>query len=210
MTKRILTLICGTCFISIGIAFMAKADIGMSPLSTCPYVFSLLISKLTLGEWVLAWNVLFAILQIFVMGKEYKLYLLTQIPLAFLLGYFTDFAKWLIDGWKVEHYVVRLLFILIGTMFTALGVYMTVQAKLIMNGPEAFIGAIANRTGWKFGTLKSVFDGLNVVLAILLSVFVFHSIVGVREGTVFAAVFTGIFVNLYGKIVDGIAKGKNA
>jgi uncharacterized membrane protein YczE len=97
MTKRIIKLLIGTCFISFGIAIMSKASIGMSPISCFPYVMSLVYTKLTLGEWVLIWNALFALLQIPVMGKQYKLYLLTQIPLAFLLGYCTDFAKFLIE-----------------------------------------------------------------------------------------------------------------
>jgi hypothetical protein len=204
MVKRIIALLVGTCFISLGIAIMSKAEIGMSPISCFPYVMSLVCSKFTLGEWVLIWNVLFALLQIPVMGKEYKLYLLTQVPLAFLLGYFTDFAKYLISGVTVESYAVSIVLIVLGTMCTALGVYLTVNAKLIMNGPEAFLRAVSDRTHIKFGTLKSIFDISNMVLAIISSLLIFHKLYGVREGTVFAAVFTGVFVNVYTKIVDKI------
>jgi hypothetical protein len=204
MVKRVFSLLIGTCFISLGIAVMSKASIGMSPISCFPYVMSLIYSKLTLGEWVLAWNALFAILQIPIMGKEYKLYLLTQIPLAFLLGYCTDFAKFLIQGIPVNSYFISALFVVLGTMFTALGVYLTVNAKLIMNGPEAFVRAVSDKTHIKFGTLKSIFDISNMLLAIIVSAVIFHKLYGVREGTVFAAVFTGIFVNIYTRIIDGI------
>jgi uncharacterized membrane protein YczE len=204
MKKRIAALLVGTCFISFGIALMSKASIGMSPISCFPYVMSLVYPKFTLGEWVLIWNALFAILQIPVMGKNYKLYLLTQIPLAFLLGYCTDFAKYLIKGISVPNYMVSVLFVILGTMFTAFGVYLTVNAKLIMNGPEAFIRAVSDRTHMKFGTLKSIFDICNMLLAAISSAVIFHKLYGVREGTVFAAVFTGVFVNIYTKIVDWI------
>jgi uncharacterized membrane protein YczE len=204
MKKRIAALLVGTCFISFGIALMSKASIGMSPISCFPYVMSLVYPKFTLGEWVLIWNALFAILQIPVMGKNYKLYLLTQIPLAFLLGYCTDFAKYLIKGISVPNYMVSVLFVILGTMFTAFGVYLTVNAKLIMNGPEAFIRAVSDRTHIKFGTLKSIFDICNMLLAAISSAVIFHKLYGVREGTVFAAVFTGVFVNIYTKIVDWI------
>jgi uncharacterized membrane protein YczE len=202
ITRRVAALLIGTCFISFGIATMSKAAIGMSPISCFPYVMSLVYDRLTLGEWVLLWNVLFALLQIPIMGKNYKLYLLTQIPLAFLLGYCTDFAKYLMRGISVEHYITSILFIVLGTMSTALGVFLTVNAKLIMNGPEAFVRAVSERTHIRFGTLKSVFDISNMLLAAISSVLIFHTLYGVREGTVFAAIFTGVFVNIYTKIVQ--------
>jgi uncharacterized membrane protein YczE len=209
MKKRIAALLVGTCFISVGIALMSKASIGMSPISCFPYVMSLIYPKFTLGEWVLIWNVVFAILQIPVMGKNYKLYLLTQIPLAFLLGYCTDFAKYLIKGIPVPNYMVSVLFIVLGTMFTALGVYLTVNAKLIMNGPEAFVRALSDRIHIKFGTVKTIFDISNMLLAAVSSALIFHKLYGVREGTVFAAIFTGVFVNIYTKVIDRIKNFEN-
>jgi uncharacterized membrane protein YczE len=209
MFKRVLALLTGTCFISIGIAVLSKASIGMSPISCFPYVMSLVFPKLTLGNWVLIWNALFAVLQIPVMGKRYQWYLLTQIPLAFFLGYCTDFAKFLIRDVPVANYGVSVLFVLVGTMSTALGVYLTVGAKLIMNGPEAFIRSVSERTNLRFGTLKSVFDVSNMVLAAVSSALIFHQLYGVREGTVFAAIFTGVFVNLYTKLFDRLRAQKN-
>lgn len=207
MTKRIASLLIGTCFISFGIAIMSKASIGMSPISCFPYVMSLVYPKLTLGEWVLMWNALFSLLQIPVMGRNYKLYYLTQIPLAFLLGYCTDFAKYLIRDIPVPDYMVSVLLVVLGTMVTALGVYLTVGARLIMNGPEAFIRSVSDRTHIKFGTLKSVFDCSNMLLAAVSSVIIFHKLYGVREGTVFAAIFTGVFVNLYTRIAEKFLPG---
>jgi hypothetical protein len=209
MIKRITALLIGTCFISFGIAIMSKASIGMSPISCFPYVMSLVFPKLTLGEWVLIWNALFAVLQIFVMGKDYKFYLLSQIPLAFLLGYCTDFAKFLIKEISVVNYAESILLIILGTMFTAVGVYLTVNAKLIMNGPEAFVRAVSDKTQIKFGTLKSIFDISNMLLAVVSSLLIFGKLNGVREGTVFAAVFTGVFVNIYTKIISKIRKSTN-
>jgi hypothetical protein len=161
---------------------------------------SLVYSKFTLGEWVLIWNALFALLQIPIMGRQYKLYLLTQIPLAFFLGYCTDFAKYLMKDISAANYMISILFVVLGTMSTAFGVYLTVNARLIMNGPEAFIRSLSDRIHIKFGTLKSIFDISNMLLAAISSEVIFHKLYGVREGTVFAAIFTGIFVNVYTKI----------
>ena len=201
MRKRIAFLWIGTCTISAGIACMAKGAIGMSPLSTCPFVLSCLFARISLGEWVLLWNMLFALLQIPLEGRNYRAYMLLQIPLAFLLGYVTDFAKYLLEPVPAQWYAVKALLVLLGTMLTALGVYLTVEAGLIMNGPEAFLQSIAGRTGCAFGTLKIIFAVANVLLAILLSISIMGEWIGIREGTVFLALGTGFFVNLYGKLL---------
>ena len=200
MRKRIVILIAGTCFISIGIAFMAKGAIGMSPLSSCPYVFSRVRPQLALGTLVLLWNIRFSVLQIFVDGRNYKIYRLTQIPLAVLMGYCTDFVKWIINPIPGDWYWMKVIWVFVGVVATALGVYMTVSAKLIMNGPEAFLHSISEKTGLKFGNLKTGYDVSCVVLAVILSLVLIGRVEGVREGTLFSAIFTGIFVNIFSKI----------
>jgi hypothetical protein len=102
--------------------------------------------------------------------------------------------------------MISVILIVLGTMFTALGVYLTVNARLIMNGPEAFVRAVSDRAHIKFGTLKSIFDISNMLLAAISSALIFHKLYGVREGTVFAAVFTGVFVNVYTRIFDKIKR----
>lgn len=202
--SKLIKLILGTCCISFGIAFLAKAQIGMSPISSTPYVLSEIFPVLSLGTLVLLWNVLFAILQIPLEGRNYKPYLLTQIPLAFLLGYVTDGAKWLMRGMNVSFYPFQLLICALGVVLTALGVYLTVEANLIMNGPEAFLHSLANKLGRPFGSLKVIFDVSNVVLALVVALCVFHKPIGVREGTVISAFLTGVFVNVFHKLLDPI------
>lgn len=200
-TKKLFGLLIGTCFISFGIAISSKAAIGMSPISSFPYVMSLLLPVCSLGTWVFLWNVLFALLQIPVMGRQYKLYLLLQIPLAILLGYVTDFTKYLISPLSVSVYPARLLFQIFGVACSGFGVFLTVRSNLLMNGPEAFLHSIADRFGLSFGFLKSVFDISNMLLAVVVSFLAFHRIEGVREGTVIAALFTGAFVNLFHRLL---------
>lgn len=203
--KRLFELIFGTCCISFGIAFLSQADIGMSPISSTPFVLSKIFPVFTLGNLVLFWNMLFAVLQIPLEGKKYKPYLLTQIPLAFLLGYVTDAAKWLIRDVEIYWYPFVLLFCIVGVILTALGVYLTVSADLIMNGPEAFLHSLSSKLGKTFGSLKVYFDVANVVLAFVLSMCVFHKPIGLREGTIISAILTGVFVSVFHKLLDPVS-----
>lgn len=203
MFGRAVLLVAGTCIIATGIAIFAKASIGMSPLSSFPFVLSNL-GDITLGTWVLIWNAVFAILQIPVLGRNYKPYLLLQIPLAFVLGSATDAVSYLISGINANTYFMQIMFAVVATIVTAIGVYMTVQANIIMNGPEAFLNSVSEKFNWKFGTLRVIFDISNVVLAAVVGFACLHQIIGIREGTIMSAVFTGIIINIIAKIHNGI------
>lgn len=69
-----------------------------------------------------------------------------------------------------------------------------------MNSREAFVKAISDTTNKNFGNIKIAFDISCVVLAIALSLLFFElTIVGTREGTIIAAILTGIIVKFFTK-----------
>lgn len=69
-----------------------------------------------------------------------------------------------------------------------------------MNSGEAFVKAISDTTNKNFGNIKIAFDISCVVLAIALSLLFFElTIVGTREGTIIAAILTGIIVKFFTK-----------
>lgn len=77
LTDKIIKLVLGTLIISLGIAMQIKADIGVSPISSLPYVISLSTQNITVGNWLLIWNSAFTFLQWLVLGKAFKkIYLL--------------------------------------------------------------------------------------------------------------------------------------
>ena len=58
-----------------------------------------------------------------------------------------------------------------------------------------FVKAVSDTTGKNFGNIKIAFDISCVIIAIVLSLLFFDlKIVGTREGTIIAAVFTGMVV----------------
>lgn len=200
LTDKIIKLVLGTLIISLGIAMQIKADIGVSPISSLPYVISLSTPNVTVGNWLLIWNSAFTFLQWLVLGKAFKKIYLLQIPLAFLIGYGTDFSKILLTELPVETYGARLLCSLTGVAVTSFGGFLTVSANLLMNGPEAFVNAIAVTKKMEFSYLKVAFDIALILIAAIVSFGLYHSLAGIREGTVLSAVLTGLFVRLNKKI----------
>jgi len=73
-----------------------------------------------------------------------------------------------------------------------------------MNCGEAVVKALCTKTSIRFGTMKVLFDCTCVGLSVLASLVLLGTVVGVREGTVLCAVFTGIVVNGFTGIYDAL------
>lgn len=107
---------------------------------------------------------------------------------------------WLAGLIPTELYPVRLLLVFAGTAILGFGIALAVIADVIMNAGEAFVKAISDKTHFTFGNVKIAFDISCVVLAFLLSLLFFGGkIVGMREGTVIAALLTGQTVKFFQK-----------
>lgn len=132
--------------------------------------------------------------------KKFKPIQLLQLPLSFLFGWFTDFGMRCVSFIPVNSYPVRLILVICGIVVLSFGVALSVIANVIMNSGEAFVKAIADISGKKFGNIKIGFDACCVVASLALSlVFFSGKIVGTREGTVLTALLTGVIVNFFVK-----------
>ena len=97
---------------------------------------------------------------------------------------------------------MRLLLVVIGTVILGLGITLCVIANVIMNSGEAFVKAISDTIHKNFGSIKIFFDVACVILAVILSLIFFDfKIVGTREGTVIAALCTGLVVKFFSKLL---------
>ena len=80
---------------------------------------------------------------------------------------------------------------------------LSVIANVVMNSGEAFVKALADSLHKNFGNLKVFFDVSCVVTAVILSLVFFNmKIEGTREGTIVAALLTGIVVKFYLKFLN--------
>lgn len=189
-------------FISgVGVAITKKGELGVSPVSSVANIMNIYIPKLSLGNWLIIWNIILILGQIVVLRRNFKIYQLLQVPLSFLFGYFTDFGTWMMSFLNISIYPLRLLCVIVGTIVLGLGISITVSANIIMNSGEAFVKAVSDTIKKEFGIVKIVFDISCVTLSIILSLIFFRGqILGTREGTIIAAIFTGICVKFFMKL----------
>ena len=84
-----------------------------------------------------------------------------------------------------------------------IGVTIYLSAEIVPLSAEGFVLAVSKKTGKKFHKCKLCFDISLVILSIAISFFHLKSLIGVREGTVIAAVFLGPTIGLCMKAFGG-------
>lgn len=200
--KRYILCIAGLFFAALGVAFSKHGELGVSPISSVSNVLYCRFDDISLGMWLVIWNCVMIVGQVIILRRDFKLIELLQLPLSFLFGWFTDLGMIFVSLIPVDTYFARLLMIIIGTLVLSFGISLSVIANVIMNSGEAFVRAVSDKMHKEFGYVKIGFDIFCVLLAVTLSLIFFDlTVVGVREGTVIAAIFTGIIVKFFGSIL---------
>ncbi len=189
--KRYLLLFMGLFVMSVGVGFSIKANLGTSPISSVPYVVSL-ISPLTVGTATIIMHCLFILLQILILRKKYQIIQLIQLPVAIAFGFMTDFALWLLQGITYSSYFTQWILCIIGIVLVAAGVSIEVTANVVTVAGEGLVLAICKVIPVKFGNMKVCFDVTLVIVTVLIGFFAKGTLLGVREGTIAAALFVGL------------------
>lgn len=189
--KRYVIFIIGIVIMSFGIAFCIKGDLGTTPISSLPYVTSL-ISGLSVGTTTIIMHISLILLQMIILRRNYNPIQLLQLPVALIFGWTIDLALWVIKGLAPESYIFRWLVCLIGIFLVAVGVACEVIGDVVTLAGEGLIIAICKAFNLPFPPVKVIFDVFLVALSVALSLVFLGGIHGVREGTVAAAFLVGV------------------
>jgi len=181
---------------SAGIALVVKSLLGTSPISSFPYVLSL-IFPYTLGEFTFAVNMLLVLGQVLLLQRDFDHVQWLQVPMTMLFACAIDvFME--VFGWVTPHsYFWQLVPLVCGTTCIALGVALQGIANVLMLPGEGIVYAVARRFHIAFGRVKTANDVSLVCLALICSVAFLGSIEGIREGTLFSALVTGSIAQFF-------------
>lgn len=209
IVRRYLLFIAALFVNAFGIAFITKALLGTSPITSITYVLSLF-TPLTLGQWTIILNILFVVLEPLLMTRkqirnDLRIYLL-QIPITFCFGLFIDVSMNILYWLEPHAYLNQLISLLTGCFILAAGIALELKANIAMVAGEYFVKVMSMKIKGDFGYVKLSFDTTLVVLSCLVSYIAMSGIYGVREGTVLAAILVGPivhFISPYYSFLDG-------
>ncbi len=189
---------------AMGISLITKAMLGTSPISSIPYVTSLFCAG-TFGFYTVLLSIVLALIELPMIGRknlrQQWFDWLMQIPTGFLLGAFIDLTMYLFAWIEPTLYIHKIVCLIIGCSILACGVSMEVQADVMMMAGEYFVRTVSKSFNKEFGNVKICFDTSLAIIACAMSLCFCGSIVGVREGTIIAAVIVGPMTRFYRRII---------
>lgn len=185
---------------SFGIAFITKSDLGTSQISSVPYVLSLEFSDYTFGMTTFIFNILFIIIQIIILRRDFHPIQFLQVFANILFSFFIDVSMNWLSFFQPETFMIKLISLIIGCMILAFGICIEVAPNVIVVPGEGVVRALAlaiaiKKPKVKFGTIKIYFDISLIILACILSFIFFGELNGVGIGTIISALVVGKFIN---------------
>ncbi len=188
--RKIIIYCLGLFIMAIGITFSIKSNLGISPVNSVPYVISLF-TPLSQGIWIIVIFSSFILVQILLLRRDFKPVNLFQILFSSIYGYFVTWSNSLLSFTAPTNYALRLILLAISIILVAIGLILYLKANLMPLPAEGCILAIQTKTGIVFHKIKSSFDITMVTISISLSFIFMGHLLGIREGTVIAAIFIG-------------------
>ncbi|MBQ6216570.1 MAG: cytidylate kinase family protein [Erysipelotrichaceae bacterium] len=193
--KRCLLLVAGLFFLALGVALSVRSGLGVSPSSSLSYLLGKIFS-ISMGSVTVSINIIYVLIQVFLLKKEYRLMNLLQLLTVFLFGYFTDYTLSLTSNISLSSYLLNVLLCIFSCALMGFGLYLEINARLLTMASEGAISVIAKKMRKQFGQIKIGNDVLFVALSAMISLLVYGKIDGVREGTLLSAFLVGYFSQL--------------
>ncbi|WP_405283173.1 YitT family protein [Methanobrevibacter sp.] len=181
--------------ISLGASLSIKANLGTSPLICLPYVSSL-ITKLTVGEVMFVFTLIFIIIQVALLRGDFEKRQYLQLVIGTIFSFFVDFSLMLVDFINPVGYVSQMALLLFSCLVVAFGVLLEIQTEIVYLPADGVIVAISKVLKKEFSTVKPFVDSSMVIIAAVLSVVFLGYLAGVREGTIISAIIIGPIVRL--------------
>lgn len=153
--KRYGIFLIGLLIASLGVAFSTKAGLGTSPVASVPYSVSIVNHALTFGWWLNIWSLIQILVQVVLLRRRCKpAEIIIQTVLAFVYGYMTDFSCRLLSGIQPNSYAEKLMWMSVGCVVLAFGIWMQYKVGVAMLPGEAMNRAISLTTGKRYENVK--------------------------------------------------------
>lgn len=200
----------GLVLVALGVGISVKSNLGIAPPSCPPVVLNLRWSGISVGTFTWMMHVVFILIQLLLLRKDFKLRYLMQLPAAFVFGYMCDGALWLFDAINAPctTYPVQIALSLAAVVLTALGIRMEVLGDGWILAGDMIPAVLSKITKTAFGTVKVLFDVFLVILTAAFAWLVFGYLSGngstvvIREGTLILAMLTGLCMRVTDPWVD--------
>lgn len=153
---RLIVMLAGVAITSASVALTRATGLGTSPVSCFPATLSYL-TPLTIGTWTFIMNVVFVLIQIALLRRDFNPVQLLQIPYVFVFSALIDAFVPLCELIPMGNYALQITWSVVGCFMTAFGVFLQVKASFLTLPGEGINLAISRVTKIAFPQGKSCF-----------------------------------------------------
>ena len=158
-----------------GIALAVNSNLGVSPVSSLPYVVSQIV-KMSLGTCTIL---------------VYTLYFLLQLVFSTIFGWFVDAAKFILGDFCLPTYFGQVAMLAASIVLIGFSLVLYIDVQLAPMPAEGLVGCLSEKTGRPFSQMKTLVDCGSVLIGAVLSLLFLGKLTGIREGTILTALLVG-------------------
>lgn len=193
--RRFILMIIAIAVTAVGVSLSKTANLGITPMSSLPYVLSL-IMPLSMGTFMTLMNIILIVAQWVILRDRFTKEHLLQVVASFVFGLFLDLFNWMLRDFQPVNYALRWVAFITGSVILASGVVLQIYANFTLLPTEGIVNVVSEEFKINFGKFKTMFDSGLAVTAVVLSLVFLKRLEGIGLGTIFGAVFIGQIVNL--------------
>ncbi|QFT65722.1 hypothetical protein FIU93_02950 [Labrenzia sp. THAF35] len=197
LVRRWIMYIAGIYILTFGVSLAIRAGIGISPQSSLTRTMTLVFPPLSQGTYNFILELVMLFLTFLVLPKEFKLRNFASLIPAFVLAVCLDLNLKLTGFIQLDDYALKVALLAFGDAALAFGLFLMIRANLVLMPVDMFVNTIFQRTGWKWGNIKTAFDLTLLLTSALVGLAFLGEVKFIREGTILNAIFVGQYIRLY-------------
>ena len=188
----------GLMILAFGIALAVNSNLGVSPVSSLPYVVSQILN-VSLGTCTTIVYALYVIFQMVLNGKKFQPALLLQLVFSTVFGYFVDAAKAILGDFCLPTYFGQLVMLGASIVLISFSLVLYIDVNIAPMPAEGLVACIGSKLGKPFSAIKTLFDCTSVLVGLVLCFVFLGKVVGIREGTLITAMLVGKLMGIIRK-----------
>jgi hypothetical protein len=197
LTRRWITYVVGIYILTLGISFAIRAGIGISPQSSLTRTMTLVYRPLSQGTYNFMLELFMLFLTFLVLRKDFRAKHFASLIPAFVLASCLDLNLMLTRSIGFQDYLPKLGLLAFADALLAFGLFLMIRANLVLMPIDMFVNAIFERTGWRWGDIKTSFDCTLLLVSAAIGLAFLGKPEFIREGTFMTAILVGQYIKLY-------------
>lgn len=188
----------GLLVLAFGIALAVNSNLGVSPVSSLPFVVSQIL-RISLGTCTTLVYALYVLVQMVLNGKKFQPALLLQLVFSTVFGYFVDGAKSILGDFMLPTYFGQLTMLAASIVLISFSLVLYIDVQIAPMPAEGLVTCIADKFHIPFPKVKTMFDCASVLVGTVLCFVFLGKLTGIREGTLITALLVGRLVGFFRK-----------